>query len=135
MSTHALQVPVLSCWDDNNATDVVDMHRYDTDFVGWTAQVFANPHKGALITEGGSRWFQGFTGDDGDAGSPITVWHWFQYLRSITPSPAAPFAFGLISNWELMVGDSNTRWHWDTPDGTPEPVIPWVCRDARGCIQ
>jgi hypothetical protein len=28
-------------------------------------------------------------------------------------------------SWELMVGNSNTRWHWLTPDGTPEPAIPW----------
>ena len=24
-----------------------------------------------------------------------------------------------------MVGNSNTRWHWDSRPGTPEPAIPW----------
>ena len=24
-----------------------------------------------------------------------------------------------------MVGNSNTRWHWNTKDGSPEPTIPW----------
>ena len=31
----------------------------------------------------------------------------------------------MILNWEMMVGESNTRWHWNTPDDTPEPTIPW----------
>ena len=115
-------IPILSCWDDNKDTQVVDMHRYDTDFSGWTKQVFQNPSKGALITEGGSRWYQGY---DSDAGSPLTVLHWFNHLRSITPSPNAPFPFGMVTNWELMVGNSNTRWHWNTLDNSREPVMPW----------
>ena len=94
------RVPVLSCWDDNNSTQVSDMHRYDTFFPKWTQQVFQSPGKGALITEGGSRWFQGY---DSDSGSPLTVLHWFHHLRSITPSAAAPFKFGMVTNWELMV--------------------------------
>ncbi len=24
-----------------------------------------------------------------------------------------------------MAGASNTQWHWNTKDGSPEPVIPW----------
>jgi hypothetical protein len=31
----------------------------------------------------------------------------------------------MMINWEFMVGGSHTRWHWNTPDGSPEPVIPW----------
>ena len=27
--------------------------------------------------------------------------------------------------WELMVGNSNTRWHWATAADSPEPAIPW----------
>jgi endo-1,4-beta-mannosidase len=53
--------PILSCWDDNNSTDVVDSHHYDTDFQSLTAQVYMNVSKGALITEGGSRWYQGYS--------------------------------------------------------------------------
>jgi len=112
-------VPVLSCWDANADSQAVDMHRYDTDFGGWTAEVFAAPEQGALITEGGSRWFQGY---DSDAGSPLTVMHWFQELMA---SGDAPFRFGQLLNWEMMVGNSNTRWHWNSPDGAPEPTIPW----------
>lgn len=115
-------VPILACWNDNNATQMVDMHSYTTNFSAWTKQVFQNPSKGALITEGGSRWYQGY---DSDAGSPLNVLRWFHSLRSITPSAEAPFKFGMVTNWELMVGLSNTRWHWNTPDGTAEPVIPW----------
>jgi hypothetical protein len=28
-------------------------------------------------------------------------------------------------DWEVMVSNSNTRWHWDTLAYAPEPVIPW----------
>lgn len=117
------KVPVLSCWDNNIDTQVSDMHRYDTNFVSWTDQVFIDvEHMNTLITEGGSRWYQGYPSD---AGSPLTVLHWYNHLKSITPSAAAPFNFGIVLNWELMVGESNTRWHWDTPDNSAEPVIPW----------
>lgn len=115
-------VPVLSCWDTNPDSQVSDMHRYDTDFNGWTSQVFMNVSSGALITEGGSRWYQTYPSD---AGSTLTVLNWFWHLRAITPSPTAPWPFGMVLQWELMVGGSNTRWHWSTPDGAAEPVIPW----------
>jgi hypothetical protein len=117
------KVPVLSCWDNNIDTQISDMHRYDTNFVDWTKQVFVGQETmNTLITEGGSRWYQGYPSD---AGSPLTVLHWYHHLKSITPSVEAPFNFGIVLNWELMVGESNTRWHWDTPDDSPEPVIPW----------
>eukprot|EP00759_Apiculatamorpha_spiralis_P056528 PhF_6_TR817/c0_g1_i1/m.1242 len=116
------KVPILSCWDDNDNTQVVDMHRYDTQFgTGWTTQAYANTKKGTLITEGGSRWFQGL---DSDNGSPLTVLHWYNQLQG-APKTTAPYPFGMILNWEMMVGESNTRWHWNTPDNTPEPAIPW----------
>jgi hypothetical protein len=28
-------------------------------------------------------------------------------------------------DWEVMVSNSNTRWHWGDPVNTPEPAIPW----------
>ena len=114
-------IPVLSCWDDNQDSMVVDMHRYDTNFVGWSSQIFQNTNKGGLITEGGCRWYPTYD----DSGSPLMILHWYNILKSITPSTAAPFKFGIITSWELAVGNSNTRWHWSTPDNTPEPVIPW----------
>lgn len=118
------QQPVLSCWDDNTATQAVDSHHYDTDFAALSSQVYQNPTKGGAITEGGSRWFQGY-GLGGDAGSPKTFVTWLNNIRSITPSANAPFQFGLLQNWAMMVGLDNTRWHWNTPDGAPEPTIPW----------
>lgn len=114
--------PVLSCWDDNNATQAVDVHHYDTNFPGLTAQVFSNPSKGGVITEGGSRWFQGYPSD---AGSPKTFVTWHNNLQASASPPPGAFPFGMLINWEGMVGGSNTRWHWNTPDGSPEPVIPW----------
>ena len=27
--------------------------------------------------------------------------------------------------WQVMVGNSNTRWHWGSPEGAAEPAIPW----------
>ena len=50
----------------------------------------------------------------------IQVLHYLAALRG-----AAPFVPGVMLNWELMVGNSNTRWHWATPDGTAEPGLPW----------
>ena len=32
---------------------------------------------------------------------------------------------GLMVNWEVMVGNSNTRWQWKSKPGDPEPAIPW----------
>eukprot|EP00729_Bicosta_minor_P016214 gene16214-26549_t len=51
---------------------------------------------------------------------------WLQEIRSgnITTSPP-PFTPGVMLAWEVMVGHSNTRWHWGQPGGAPEPAIPW----------
>jgi hypothetical protein len=32
---------------------------------------------------------------------------------------------GMYLCWELMVGNSNCRWHWVDQPGAPEPEIPW----------
>jgi len=32
---------------------------------------------------------------------------------------------GVYLCWELMVGNSNCRWYWGTPQNSPEPTIPW----------
>ena len=32
---------------------------------------------------------------------------------------------GVYLCWELMAGNSNCRWYWGTPEGDPEPTIPW----------
>ena len=113
--------PVISCWDDSNNTEILDHHQYDVDFPSWASAVFANPAKGAVITEGGSRWYQ--PPFSGDYGSPLTVINFLEALRR-DPNKY-PFVPGCILNWELMVGNSNTRWHWGSPEGAAEPAVPW----------
>ena len=114
--------PILSCWGDNNNTQIVDEHRYDQDFRGWTSDVYINPAKGGVVTEGGSRWYQG-TGSD--AGSVKIVMTWLYALREAYAAGKVPFVPGGIISWEVNVGNSHTRWHWGTRDGSPEPTIPW----------
>merc|ERR1711908_179715 len=62
----------------------------------------------------------------GDAGSPLTV---LNYLTSLKQEGAA-FVPGVMLAWELMVGNSNTRWSDGPPCAKPtaatrEPSIPW----------
>ena len=39
--------PVLSCWDDNDDTELVDTHHYSTAFSQeWSSAVYSNPTKG-----------------------------------------------------------------------------------------
>eukprot|EP00927_Polykrikos_kofoidii_P012848 TRINITY_DN15577_c0_g1_i1.p1 TRINITY_DN15577_c0_g1~~TRINITY_DN15577_c0_g1_i1.p1 ORF type:complete len:720 (-),score=123.09 TRINITY_DN15577_c0_g1_i1:112-2121(-) len=110
--------PVISCWDDSEDTEIVDRHQYE---VPWGADnpVFSNPAKGGIVTEAGARWFQK---TPTDAGSPLTVVSWLTALRK---SDAAPFVPGVMIDWEVMVGHSQTRWHWGDPEGSAEPPIPW----------
>ena len=116
--------PVISCWDDNNNTMATDHHEYDTNYPAWTSGVFVNPAKGGLVTEGGSRWFQ-HTG--GDAGSVKTAMVWYYAVREAfyAGDKRTPWIPGQMLSWEIMVGQSHTRWHWGTPDHSPEPTIPW----------
>merc|ERR1712137_959608 len=37
----------------------------------------------------------------------------------------SPFIPGVMIDWEVMVGHSQTRWHWGDAEGIPEPPIPW----------
>ena len=72
--------PVMSCWDDSNNTDIVDHHDYGTAFKsGWATALYSDPHKGAMVTEGGSRWYQ-----PGPVRTPLSQRH------SITCSPRLP---------------------------------------------
>ena len=58
------------------------------------------------ITEAGARWYQGFAAD---AGSPLTVLHWLEGLRAQHAENPAMVP-GVFLAWEMMVGESNTRW-------------------------
>jgi len=110
--------PVIACWDDSEDTEIVDHHQY---YLPWGANngVFANPAKGGIVTEAGARWYQKTSGD---AGSPLTVLNW---LTALKKSGDAPFIPGVMIDWEVMVGHSQTRWHWGDAEGIAEPPIPW----------
>lgn len=117
------RVPILALWDDHPFTDIVDIHAYSVDFAStWSPKVLSNPEKGALITEAGARWYQ-LTPED--AGSPLTVLHFLEGMRALKAQGKVPFVPGVMLSWELMVGNSNTRWHWGSPPGAAEPAIPW----------
>jgi len=110
--------PVIACWDDSEDTEIVDHHQYSTPW-GANNGVFANPAKGGIVTEAGARWYQKTSGD---AGSPLTVLNW---LTALKKSGDAPFIPGVMIDWEVMVGHSQTRWHWGDAEGIAEPPIPW----------
>jgi len=116
--------PVISCWDDNNNTQIVDRHEYDTSFnSSFFPAVYANPAKGAIVTEGGSRWYQPPLG--GDYGSPLLILNFLEALKLLKAAGAVDFVPGMMSNWISFVGNDNTRWHWNSPDGSAEPAVPW----------
>jgi len=108
--------PVISCWDDNEATDIVDAHNYRADFAGWDRQADVNPDKGCVFTEAGARWYAPRPSN----GEPCEVVHWLNSRRA-----AEKYVPGVYLCWELLVGNSNCRWYWGTPEGTPEPTVPW----------
>ncbi|MCF7730388.1 MAG: glycoside hydrolase family 127 protein [Akkermansiaceae bacterium] len=109
--------PVIACWDDHPWTDIVDAHNYSVDWAAWDRQANMNPTKGTVFTEAGARWFGK---KPSSAGSPIEVINWLKTRKAGNKSVP-----GVYLCWELMVGNSNCRWYWGTPDGAPEPAIPW----------
>ncbi len=110
--------PVIACWDDHPFTDIVNAHNYEDDFGGkWNQQADLNPRKGTVFTEAGARWYGKKPRSNG---SPIEVIHWLKDRKA-----AGKTVPGVYLCWELMVGNSNCRWYWGTPDGAPEPAIPW----------
>lgn len=116
--------PVISCWDDNVDTQIVDVHRYSADFSSdWFPGVYSNISKGAVITEGGSRWYQ--PPFSSDQGSPLTSINFLTALAAMKETGKVPFTPGAMLSWEVFVGNSNTRWHWNSAPGTPEPLVPW----------
>ncbi len=108
--------PVICCWDDSPETDLVDSHNYGADFAAWDQQADLNPDKGAVFTEAGARWYAGRPSN----GEPCEVIHWLGERRA-----AGRYVPGVYLCWELMAGNSNCRWYWGTPEGTPEPTLPW----------
>jgi hypothetical protein len=109
--------PILACWDDHPQTEIVNAHNYTADFAAWDRQAELNLDKGAVFTEAGSRWYAHRPTSNGE---PCEVIHWLRQRQA-----SGRYVPGVYLCWELMVGNSNCRWYWGTPEGTPEPTLPW----------
>jgi hypothetical protein len=48
--------PVINCWNDNDVTDIVDVHNYRWNPPTWDMQAGLNINKGTVFTEAGARW-------------------------------------------------------------------------------
>jgi hypothetical protein len=114
--------PVLNCekgkrgWADCEVTDIVDAHIYTHAHGQLRRLSVDNPKKGTVFTEAGARW----KASRRNFGGPIDIIFWLEGWRKAgNPAP------GVYLCWELMVGNSNCRWHWIDKPGAPEPEIPW----------
>jgi hypothetical protein len=74
------------------------------------------PGKGTVFTEAGARCKAARR----NFGGPIDMVYWLQLRRKEGKSTP-----GMYLCWELMVGNSNCRWHWVDQPGAAEPEIPW----------
>ena len=121
--------PVTSCWDrltdgGNLDTEMQNVHHYNADFHSLTGAAWqglqypAGQRQGSIITEAGCRWFQD---QGGSSGSPLEMVNWLNALKKAD----APYIPGVMLAWTVIVGNDNTRWHWGSKLGTPEPAIPW----------
>jgi len=114
--------PVLNCekgergWADCEVTDIVDSHVYSHAYGPLRVLSDINPKKGTVFTEAGARW----KASRRNFGGPIDIIHWLELRRKQGESTP-----GVYLCWELMVGNSNCRWHWIDKPGAPEPEIPW----------
>ncbi|MHC4641251.1 MAG: family 16 glycoside hydrolase, partial [Planctomycetota bacterium] len=114
--------PVLNCekgkrgWADCEVTDIVDAHVYLHNYGPLDYLAAANPEKGTVITEAGARWKAAIR----NFGDPAEMIHWLELRRKRGKSTP-----GVYLCWELMVGNSNCRWHWRDKPGASEPEIPW----------
>ena len=111
--------PVAACWDDSNATDLVDHHQYAVPWGGRNG-VFSNPKKGGFITEAGSRWYQH---TPADAGSTLTLINWLNQVR-VLASDVPPTPCGLPSQPPC----NYTRSDGYLPAG--HDAIPWAIMEA-----
>jgi len=119
--------PVINCekgprgWADCEVSDIVDAHQYLHNYGPLDYLAEANPEKGTVITEAGARWKLRIR----NFGDPCEMIHWLEGRRARGKSTP-----GVYLCWELMVGNSNCRWHWRDSGHTrgapdPEPEIPW----------
>ncbi len=113
--------PILNCekgkmgWADCEVTDIVDAHVYTHAHGSLRTLSDFNPEKGTVFTEAGARW----KASRRNFGGPIDMVYWLQQRRKQGKSTP-----GMYLCWELMVGNSNCRWHWIDKPGAAEPEIP-----------
>ncbi len=114
--------PVLNCekgpkgWGDCDVSDILDSHVYSHAHGPLRDLADMNPSKGTVFTEAGARW----KASRRNFGGPVDLVYWLQRRRQEGKSTP-----GVYLCWELMVGNSNCRWHWIDKPGAPEPEIPW----------
>jgi len=114
--------PILNCekgkrgWADCEVTDIVDAHVYSHAHGPLRDLSDFNREKGTVFTEAGARW----RASRRNFGGPIDMVFWLTQRRKQGKSTP-----GMYLCWELMVGNSNCRWHWIDKPGAPEPEIPW----------
>ena len=114
--------PVLNCekgrmgWGDCEVSDIVDAHVYSHAHGPLRDLSDINPTKGTVFTEAGARW----KASRRNFGGPVDMIYWLQQRRQHGKSTP-----GMYLCWELMVGNSNCRWHWIDQPGAAEPEIPW----------
>jgi len=119
--------PILNCekgkhgWADCEPTDIVDAHVYSHAHGSLRQLSDYNPAKGTVFTEAGARW----KASRRNFGGPTDLIFWLNRRRAEGKSTP-----GVYLCWELMVGNSNCRWHWIdgghlTGNPDPEPEIPW----------
>ena len=111
--------PLISCWDGNAYGDIDDQHNYSREwkYSPGTAGNVPDEKRGTLVTEAGARAWN----EESDSyGSPIEWIYWLKDRKAKgLPRP------GVYLTWELMVGNSNCKWHWTSVYGEAEPSIPW----------
>jgi len=114
--------PVINCekgqrgWGDCEVTDIVDAHVYSHAHGPLRDLSDLNPEKGTVFTEAGARW----KASRRNFGGPVDMVYCLQQRRRQGKSTP-----GMYLCWELMVGNSNCRWHWIDKPGAAEPEIPW----------
>ena len=103
--------PIIASWYGDQFSDIGDEHNYGR--VGNTV----DPVRGTIVTEAGARAY----GAENSSYGSATEWvYWLNKQKDAgIPVPA------VFLTWELMVGNSMTRYKWGTADNAPEPAIPW----------
>jgi len=118
--------PVLNCekngvWGNCEVSDIIDGHVYIAAWGFFNGIINQDPKKGTVFTEAGARWWALAR----NHGEPTDIIDWLEKRKKADQSTP-----GVFLCWELMVSNSNCRFHWRDNGfrtGKPdrEPEIPW----------